>query len=84
MTEPDLVTLGDRVSLDDCSVVAHINSRGNFALNKLHIADGYVLRALSSPLHNSNSALDVRYVQARDCSQVLRWKTIACCSSMRC
>ena len=41
MTEPDLVTLGDRVCLDDCSVVAHINSRGNFALNKLSIADGY-------------------------------------------
>lgn len=40
MTEPDLVTLGDRVCLDDCSVVAHINSRGKFALNKLSIADG--------------------------------------------
>lgn len=44
MTEPDLVTLGDRVSLDDCSVVAHINSRGKFALNKLFIADGCALR----------------------------------------
>ena len=40
MTEPDLVTLGDRVTLDDCSVVAHINSRGKFALNRLAIADG--------------------------------------------
>ncbi|KAJ7732272.1 acetyl-CoA synthetase-like protein [Mycena olivaceomarginata] len=34
MTEPDLVQLGDNVSLDDCSVVAHINSRGNFALKQ--------------------------------------------------
>ena len=40
MTEPDLVVLGDRVALDDCSVVAHINSRGKFALNRLAIADG--------------------------------------------
>ena len=37
MTEPDLVELGDHVALDDCSVVAHINSRGNFSLNKLTI-----------------------------------------------
>jgi carbonic anhydrase/acetyltransferase-like protein (isoleucine patch superfamily) len=44
MTEPDLVTLGDRVSLDDCSVVAHINSRGMFALNKLNIGTGSALR----------------------------------------
>ena len=44
MTEPDLVTLGDRVSLDDCSVVAHINSRGKFALNRLNIAQGCAMR----------------------------------------
>lgn len=46
MTEPDLVTLGDRVCLDDCSVVAHINSRGKFALNHLNVADGYVSLSL--------------------------------------
>lgn len=44
MTEPDLVTLGDRVSLDDCSVVAHINSRGKFALNRLNIGKGCAMR----------------------------------------
>ena len=37
MTEPDLVELGDRVTLDNCSVVAHVNSRGQFALNRLTI-----------------------------------------------
>ena len=42
MTEPDLVELGNDVSLDDCSVVAHINSRGMFALNRLQIGNGYV------------------------------------------
>lgn len=44
-TEPDLVTLGDRVAIDDASVVAHINSRGVFNLNELHIGDGSVLRS---------------------------------------
>ncbi|THH02453.1 hypothetical protein EW026_g448 [Hermanssonia centrifuga] len=44
MTEPDLVEMGDRVSLDECSVVAHINSRGKFALNKLNIATGCAMR----------------------------------------
>ena len=42
MTEPDLVELGNNVALDDCSVVAHINSRGHFSLNKLTIGSGYV------------------------------------------
>lgn len=37
MTEPDLVELGDSVALDDCSVVAHINSRGKFQLNRLRL-----------------------------------------------
>ncbi|KAH9945157.1 acetyl-CoA synthetase-like protein [Epithele typhae] len=45
MTEPDLVELGDRVALDDCSVVAHLNSRGKFSLNKLSIASGCAMRS---------------------------------------
>jgi len=48
MTEPDLVEIGRDVNLDDCSVVAHINSRGNFALNPLKIGNGWVL--FSNPL----------------------------------
>lgn len=54
MTEPDLVELGDRVSLDDCSVVAHINSRGKFALNKLRIGTGCALRTGSRLLSGAN------------------------------
>ena len=49
MTEPDLVELGDRVALDDCSVVAHINSRGQFSLNKLSIGSSYVSISPGSP-----------------------------------
>lgn len=43
-TEPDLITLGDRVVVDDASVVAHINTRGKFDLNRLEIGNRCVLR----------------------------------------
>ncbi|KAI0777797.1 acetyl-CoA synthetase-like protein [Trametes elegans] len=56
MTEPDLVEMGDRVAIDDCSVVAHINSRGNFSLNKLRIASSSAMRAGSRLL--SGAAMD--------------------------
>ena len=32
MTEPDLVTIGDNASIDDASLIAHINTRGTFRL----------------------------------------------------
>ncbi|KAH7124767.1 hypothetical protein EDB81DRAFT_890220 [Dactylonectria macrodidyma] len=38
-TEPDLITLGDRVVVADASVVTHINTRGKFDLNGLEIGD---------------------------------------------
>ena len=47
MTEPDLVELGSNVSLDDCSIVAHINSRGVFNLNRLVIGNGYVVSSFT-------------------------------------
>lgn len=54
LTEPDLVTMGDRVSLDDCSVVAHINSRGQFSLNRLRIGDGCAMRTGSRLLSGAS------------------------------
>ncbi|KAL0571102.1 hypothetical protein V5O48_010858 [Marasmius crinis-equi] len=54
MTEPDLVELGDHVALDNCSVVAHINSRGNFSLNYLKIGDGCALRSGSRLLSGAS------------------------------
>ncbi|KAF7975487.1 hypothetical protein HWV62_9401 [Athelia sp. TMB] len=54
MTEPDLVELGDEVSMDECSVVAHINSRGNFALNRLRISPGCALRSGSRLLSGAS------------------------------
>ncbi|KAL7969691.1 hypothetical protein HDV63DRAFT_410587 [Trichoderma sp. SZMC 28014] len=44
-TEPDLIKLGDRVTIDDASVVAHINTRGKFDLNRLNIGDRCVMRS---------------------------------------
>ncbi|KAJ7206561.1 hypothetical protein GGX14DRAFT_637608 [Mycena pura] len=54
MTEPDLVQLGDNVALDDCSVVAHINLRGKFALSSLKIGDGCVMRSGSRLLSGAS------------------------------
>ena len=54
LTEPDLVTMGDRVSIDDCSVVAHINSRGQFSLNRLRIGDGCAMRTGSRLLSGAS------------------------------
>ena len=84
MTEPDLVELGDNVALDDCSVVAHINSRGNFALNKLSIADGYVsFTILELRLAHSSSTV-VHFAPVHVSYLALRWRTIACSLSTRC
>ncbi|PSR81726.1 hypothetical protein BD289DRAFT_32545 [Coniella lustricola] len=44
-TEPDLVRIGARTVVDDASVVAHVNTRGRFALNRLEIGKGCVLRS---------------------------------------
>ena len=49
-TEPDLLTLGDRVAVDDASLVGHVNSRGHFSLNELLVGRGSVLRTGSRVL----------------------------------
>ncbi|KAF5386410.1 hypothetical protein D9757_006671 [Collybiopsis confluens] len=54
LTEPDLVEIGHDVSLDDCSVVAHINSRGQFALNPLKIGNGCAMRTGSRLLSGAS------------------------------
>ncbi|CAO1633923.1 unnamed protein product [Parajaminaea phylloscopi] len=54
LTEPDLVTIGDRVSFDDCSIVAHINSRGRFSLNRLRLGDGCAMRSGSRLLSGAS------------------------------
>ncbi len=45
MTEPDLVTIGAGASVDNASLVAHINSRGVFQLNELVVGEGAVMRS---------------------------------------
>ena len=37
MTEPDMVSFGDDVSVDEASLIAHINTRGIFSLNPLRV-----------------------------------------------
>lgn len=57
-TEPDLLTLGDRVSVDDASLVSHINSRGVFNLNPLVVGDRSVLRSGSRLLSGAHMGKD--------------------------
>ena len=57
-TEPDLLTLGDRVTVDDASLVGHINSRGNFKLHKLFVGSRSVLRTGSRLLAGANMGED--------------------------
>lgn len=60
-TEPDLITIGDRTVIDDASVVAHINTRGKFDLNRLEIGERCVMRSgsrlLSGAVMRDDSAL---------------------------
>lgn len=57
-TEPDLLTLGDRVSVDDASLVGHINTRGKFDLNPLYVGDRSVLRSGSRLLSGARMEAD--------------------------
>ncbi|KAF6525875.1 hypothetical protein HZS61_011670 [Fusarium oxysporum f. sp. conglutinans] len=57
-TEPDLISLGDRVVVDDASVVAHINTRGKFDLNRIEIGDRCVLRTGSRLLSGAQMKND--------------------------
>lgn len=60
-TEPDLITIGDRTVIDDASVVAHINTRGKFDLNRLEIGERCLMRSgsrlLSGARMKDDSAL---------------------------
>lgn len=57
-TEPDLLTLGDRVAVDDASLVGHINTRGKFDLNALYVGDRSVLRSGSRLLSGARMEAD--------------------------
>lgn len=57
-TEPDLLTLGDRVSVDDASLVGHINTRGKFDLNPLSVGSRSVLRSGSRLLSGARMEPD--------------------------
>jgi acyl-coenzyme A synthetase/AMP-(fatty) acid ligase/carbonic anhydrase/acetyltransferase-like protein (isoleucine patch superfamily) len=47
MPEPDLVTLGDRTVVDCASIVAHLNTRGNFELAPITVEQDCTLRTRS-------------------------------------
>jgi hypothetical protein len=61
MVEPELVTLGDGVCVDDASLIAHLNTKGQFSLNEIHVAANVTLRCgsrlLSGGRMNEHSVL---------------------------
>jgi len=52
-TEPDLITCGDRVAIDDAGMVGHLNSRGKFTLDELHVGSRSALRSGSRVLRGA-------------------------------
>ncbi|OJJ84711.1 uncharacterized protein ASPGLDRAFT_170616 [Aspergillus glaucus CBS 516.65] len=57
-TEPDLLTLGDRVAVDDSSLVCHLNSRGEFELHTLSVGDRSIMRAGSRLMSGASMGED--------------------------
>ncbi|KAI1172946.1 hypothetical protein F4777DRAFT_581417 [Nemania sp. FL0916] len=57
-TEPDLLVMGDRVVVDDASLVGHVNTRGKFDLNSLYVGDRCVLRTNSRLLSGARMEND--------------------------
>lgn len=57
-TEPDLLRLGDRVGVDDASLVCHINTAGKFDLNPLSVGDRSVMRTGSRLLSGARMESD--------------------------
>ncbi|KAL2869726.1 uncharacterized protein BJX67DRAFT_378781 [Aspergillus lucknowensis] len=58
LTEPDMVTLGDRVAVDDASLVCHLNTRGEFELHPLVVGERSVLRTGSRLMSGSSMGRD--------------------------
>ncbi|KAM5451812.1 putative NRPS-like protein biosynthetic cluster [Microsporum audouinii] len=58
LTEPDLVTLGNRVAIDNASLVGHLNTRGEFELHTLRVGNRSVLRTKSRLLSGASIGND--------------------------
>ncbi|KAL4890294.1 hypothetical protein BDV59DRAFT_209777 [Aspergillus ambiguus] len=57
-TEPDLLTIGNRVAIDDASLVCHLNSRGEFELHELRVGDRSILRTGSRLMSGASMGND--------------------------
>ncbi|KAL3450327.1 hypothetical protein BJX65DRAFT_315869 [Aspergillus insuetus] len=58
LTEPDMVILGERVAVDDASLVCHLNTRGEFELHPLSVGDRSILRTGSRLMSGSAMGRD--------------------------
>ena len=58
MTEPELVQIGAYAAIDDASLIAHINSRGEFSLNNVVVGPQATLRSQSRLLSGAAMMAD--------------------------
>ena len=63
LTEPDLVQMGERVAVDDASVVCHLNSRGLFELHELKIGARSALRTGSRLMSGASMGEQARLLE---------------------
>eukprot|EP00026_Physarum_polycephalum_P000199 Phypoly_transcript_00199.p1 GENE.Phypoly_transcript_00199~~Phypoly_transcript_00199.p1 ORF type:complete len:1729 (+),score=274.19 Phypoly_transcript_00199:185-5371(+) len=63
MTEPDLVTIGNNVAINNSSVVGHINSRGQFKLNNITLKEGVTLRSYSRLLSGARMEVGAKLLE---------------------
>lgn len=48
LTKPDLISIGDRVAIDNVGIIAHYDVRGKFSMDRIKIGNRCVLRSGSS------------------------------------
>ena len=83
MTEPDLVTIEDGATVDDASLIGHLNSRGVFTLNRLHVGKGAGMRSFTRLLSGATMEASSRML-ARRLTTCRTLATITCMRNVPC
>lgn len=63
MTEPDLVEIGDGCAIDDASLICHLNTKGEFSLNKLVLGPYATMRSFSRLLSGATMEAKSRMLE---------------------
>ena len=74
-TEPNILALENRAAVDDASLVAYLNLRGNFFLNVISVGDRSVLESGSRLLSGATMGADACLLEHRPSSARQRLAT---------